>query len=192
MPFGQQGGCYIQQFRFGSIGSAQNLESLESAYNLTQQLTAEYPPQIHYLFNNAGSMSIYNLTKEGLEDGSGGVHMAHMAVTLGLLPSLRRAGAAEALELGTSTPSRRVITMVSSEMAMTSAVGFFGPEHPFQEADFWQQQQGANGQQCGDLRGERTRTDGTIWNDWMLYGLSKLCNILFALELNRRLQAGQS
>ena len=157
-----------------------NLSSLESTYNLVQQLTAEYP-QIHYLFNNAGSTPIYNLAREGLEDGFGGMHLAHMAFTIGLLPSLRKAGEAS----GSSSPSR--VIMVSSEMAIASAVGFFGPEQPFQEADFILQQENDN----GDLRGERTRADGTIWNDWKVYGRTKLCNILFALELNRRLQARQ-
>ena len=163
--------------RGGSARSAVlNLGSLESAYNLTQQLTSEYPA-IHYLFNNAGSTPIYNLTNEGLEDGFGGMHLAHMAVTLGLLPSLRKAGEAS------GSPSR--VIMVSSEMAVTSAVGIFGADQPFQEADFLQQGGG------GDFHGERTRADGTVWRDMVVYGRSKLCNVLFALELNRRLQARQ-
>jgi hypothetical protein len=43
-----------------------NLGSLESAYNLTTQLTAEYPT-IHYLSNNAGSTPNNVLTQDGLE-----------------------------------------------------------------------------------------------------------------------------
>ena len=146
-----------------------NLASLESAYNLTLQLTDQYP-SINYLFNNAGSTPLYNLTQEGLEDGFGGMHLAHVAVTLGLLPSLRNAG----IESG--IPSR--VVMVSSEMAISSACGIFGSE-PFRP-DFMQ------GTGEGDLRGEQTRA-GTALSDLQAYGRAKLCNILFALELNRRL-----
>jgi short-subunit dehydrogenase involved in D-alanine esterification of teichoic acids len=39
-----------------------NLGSLASVYNLMTELTAKYP-SIHFLFNNAGSTSNYNLTK---------------------------------------------------------------------------------------------------------------------------------
>jgi NAD(P)-dependent dehydrogenase (short-subunit alcohol dehydrogenase family) len=66
------------------------LGSLESAYNLTTQLTAEYPT-ICYRFNNADSTPNNALTQDGLEDGFGGMHLAHMALTLGLLHSLRNA-----------------------------------------------------------------------------------------------------
>ena len=39
----------------------------------------------------------------------------------------------------------------------------------------------------GDLRGEGIRGDGTMWNSLSAYGRAKLCNVLFASEINRRL-----
>eukprot|EP00978_Attheya_sp_CCMP212_P014708 scaffold37593_cov56-Attheya_sp.AAC.5 len=59
-----------------------SLGSLESVYQLSRDLTSTYPT-IHYLFNNAGSTPQHNLTDEGLEDAFGGMHLAHMALTLG-------------------------------------------------------------------------------------------------------------
>lgn len=151
-----------------------DLSSLESAYNLSKQLSLQYP-RIHYLFNNAGSTPIYTLTKEGLEDGFGGMHLAHMALTLGLLPSLRNAGTAQ-------DPSR--IIMTSSEASITSALGILRDE-PFHSSFFLEE----NGQ--GDLRGEVTRGGGdgkgsTIISSHVAYGRAKLCNNLFAFELNRK------
>ena len=147
-----------------------NLQSLESAYNLTAHLTAEYP-RIHYLFNNAGSTPIFNLTNEGLEDGFGGMHLAHMALTLGLLPSLRNAGETS------GTPSR--IIMTSSEASITSALGILGTD-AFQPS--FLENDGE-----GDLRGEITRGDGTTMGSHAAYGRAKLCNNLFAFEINRRM-----
>jgi len=159
----------------GSASSAVlNLGSLQSTYDLTMKLTSEYP-SIHYLFNNAGSTPQYNLTQEGFEDGFGGMHLAHAAVTLGLIPSLRRAG-----EMSGS-PAR--IIMTSSDIGITSACGFFGSE-TF-EHDFM------HGTGEGDLRGECIRGDGTTWNSLSAYGRAKLCNILFASEINRRFSLHQ-
>jgi len=94
----------------------------------------------------------------------------HGVVSIGLLPSLRRAGT-------TDSPSR--IIMVSSEMAVTAAAGLFGSEpfHPSLNENYGE----------GDLRGEFTRasTDGS--DGLKPYGRAKLCNILFCFELNRRL-----
>lgn len=148
-----------------------NLSSLESAFVLSTQLTNEYP-RIHYLFNNAGSTPIANLTQEGLEDGFGGMHLAHMALTLGLLPSLRNAGTLK-------SPSR--VVMTSSEASITLALGFLGDDAfapSFMEGD---------GE--GDLRGEHTRGDGNGMTSHFAYGRAKLCNNLFAFEFNRRMQA---
>ena len=160
-----------------TVVSAHPLEltNLTSAYQLTQELTSQYSA-IHYLFNNAGSTPIHNLTVDGLEDGFGGMHLGHVAVTLGLLPLLQRAGEE------TTTAQARII-FVSSEMAVASAVGVFGFE-PF-GVDFDQ------GTGEGDLRGEMTRADGTAFRDLQAYGRAKLCNVLTALELNRRLVTNQ-
>jgi NAD(P)-dependent dehydrogenase (short-subunit alcohol dehydrogenase family) len=147
-----------------------NLTSLESVNKLVTELSTTYP-KIHYLFNNAGSTPIFNLTEQGLEDGFGGMHLAHMALTLGLLPSLRAAGTRE-------NPSR--IIMTSSEASITVALGFLGDDAfppSFLEG---------NGE--GDLRGEVTRGDGNGMSSHAAYGRAKLCNNLFAFELNRRLR----
>jgi hypothetical protein len=40
----------------------------------------------------------------------------------------------------------------------------------------------------GDLRGEDTRYNGTVWSGLRAYGRAKLCNVLLAMELNRRLE----
>ena len=148
-------------------GAVLNLGSLESAYRLTQQLSQEYP-SIHYLFCNAGTTPAHNLTADGLEDGFGGMHLTHLTVILGLLPSLRNAGETS------GSPSR--IVMVASEMALSTAVGMFGPEPLFPSDEAL----------SDDLRGEKTRGDGTLGNSLPAYGRAKLCNVLTALELNRR------
>lgn len=141
-----------------------DLRSLESAYTLTQQLSEDYPA-IHYVFANAGTTPLYNLTEEGLEDAFGGMHLAHMVVVLGLLPSLKRGG-----EM-TGEPSR--VLMVSSEMAINRAIGVFGGSEPLISPE--------------DVRGEHIRGDGTLTNSLPAYARAKLCNVLFARELNRRL-----
>lgn len=156
----------------GSASSAVlRLQSLESAYVLARQLTTDFP-EIHYLFNNAGSTPHEDLTEEVLENGFGGMHLAHMALTLGLLPSLRKAGETS------DSPAR--IVMTSSDMAITSACGIFGSE-PFRP-DFMKEK----GE--GDLRGEYTRGDGNTWSSLAAYGRAKLCNVLFTFELNRRMR----
>lgn len=146
-----------------------DLWSLESAYNLTSQLTAEYPT-IHYLFNNAGSTPNSALTHDGLEDGFGGMHLAHMALTLGLVPSLRNAGEK------TKSPAR--IVMISSSAALLAATGMLGSE-PF-HATFM------SGDGEGDLRGEVTRGNGMTVPSLPAYSRAKLCNCFFAFEINRR------
>lgn len=187
---GDDGGKVI----FGSASAAVlDLSSLESAYNLVSQLTHDYgvPEEdhdedtdgevvrpertstgqgIHYIFCNAGTTPQYPLTKEGLEDAFGGMHLAHMAVVLGVLPLLKR-GAEVVRE-----DSR--IVMVSSEMSVNAAMGIFGDlDDMFDETN---------------LRGERMRGDGSLATSMPAYGRAKLCNVLFALELNRRLANGGS
>jgi protochlorophyllide reductase len=147
-----------------------NLTSLKSVDKLVTELSESYP-KIHYLFNNAGSTPIFNLTEQGLEDGFGGMHLAHMALTLGLLPSLRAAGTRQ-------NPAR--VTMTSSETSIIVALRFLGDDAfppSFLEG---------NGE--GDLRGEVTRGDENGMSSHAAYGQAKLCNNLFAFELNRRLR----
>lgn len=149
-----------------------DLDDLESAFRFTQVVSESHPQGIHFLVANAGSTPSQNLTKDGFEQGFGGMHLGHMVVALGLLPLLRRNNR------NPNDPSRIII--VSSEMAISSAVGLLGTTEkdgvPF--ADPIE----------SDVRGERIRADGNFGNNLRAYGRAKLCNILFAFELHRRVQ----
>lgn len=146
-----------------------DLSDLESAYNLTVRLADEFPNGIHYIFCNAGTTPQYPLSKGlGLEDGFGGMHLAHMTLVLGLLPSLRM-GAERSLD---GRPSR--VIMVSSEMSINACMGVLGEVDDMFDA--------------ANLRGERVRGDGTLATSMPAYGRAKLCNTLFAMELNRRMK----
>ena len=150
-----------------------DLSDLQSVHEFTERMATKYS-QVDYLFCNAGSTPRYQLTKDGLEDGFGSMHIGHMALTIGLLPLLRRAG-----EIS-ETKSR--VIMVSSDAGLTTAslemVTGKPAFHPSLIDDI-------NGE--GDLRGEEIRGDGTILGSFAAYARAKLSNILFANELNRRL-----
>ena len=152
-----------------------NLSSLDSAAQLARTLTAKYP-EIHYVFCNAGSTPQYPLTQDGLEDAFGGMHLSHMGLVLGLLPSLRNAAATD--KPSDESPSR--VIMVSSEMAINAAIGVFGKEPIFRGAT-----------DLDDVHGEITRGDGKLGKSMAAYARAKLCNALFAFELNRRMAAEQ-
>lgn len=166
-----------KQPQHGSASAAVlNLNSLTSAVELSQQLVQEYP-EIHYVFCNAGTTPHFALTEEGLEDAFGGMHLAHVALVLGLMPSLRRAGETS------KDPSR--VVMVSSEMAINYVIGVFGNGYSSSSSAFNQQPQPLISWE--DLHGEITRGDGSLGNSLQAYARAKLCNILFAMELNRRM-----
>jgi protochlorophyllide reductase len=179
----------VDQIERTTEGSARaavlDLASLESAARLAEKLSAEYP-EIHYFFANAGTTPQYKLTREGLEDGFGGMHLAHMAVVLGILPNLERGGDA-------IFPSRVVV--VSSEMSVNAAMGVFGNDLVFSatttttdnRSSATNHTKNLEDDMMDDWRGERTRGDGTIGPSIAAYGRAKLCGVLFALELNRRL-----
>jgi NAD(P)-dependent dehydrogenase (short-subunit alcohol dehydrogenase family) len=151
-----------------------SLGSLESVHQLARDLTSTYPT-IHYLFNNAGSTPQHDLTDDGLEDAFGGMHLAHMALTLGLIPSLER------IEKETGLPAR--VIMTTSDMGASLAIGMLGPGPSFHPS-FLLDRSGE-----GDLRGEVTRGDGTLLASLRAYGRAKLSNMLFAFEANRRFRA---
>lgn len=145
-----------------------DLSNMASPYNMTVELAEDFPEGIHYVFCNAGTTPQYPLTNDmGLEDGFGGMHLAHMALVLGLLPSLRT-GAINSYD---GKPSR--VVMVSSEMSINAAMGVLGSVDDMFEDD--------------NLRGERMRGDGSLATSMPAYGRAKLCNVLFAMELNRRM-----
>ena len=145
---------------------------MTKAFQLSQSLTQQYP-HIDYVFCNAGTTPQYELTHDGFEDAFGGMHLAHMALVLGLLPSLERPKLNDSI---INDPSR--IILVSSEMAINAAIGLFTKDHRLEEL-FSE----------GNLHGEITRGDGTLTNSIQAYGRAKLANVLFALELNRRFAA---
>ena len=151
-----------------------DLSDLQSVHEFTQRTLAKHS-HVDYLFCNAGSTPRHQLTKDGLEDGFGSMHIGHMALTMGILPLLRKAG-----EIA-DTPSR--VIMVSSDAGLTSAslemVSGTPSYHPSLIESI-------NGE--GDLRGEVIRGDGTVFGSFTAYARAKLSNILFANELNRRLK----
>lgn len=151
-----------------------DLNSLESAMLLSKYLSTEFPA-INYFFANAGTTPQYALTEDGFENGFGSQYLAHMAVVLGILPSLERAGSSE-------DPAR--VIMVSSEMALMRAMGIFGSALQFSSEN---RTSSVEDNMQGDWRGERTRGDGTIGSSLPAYGRAKLSEVLFAFELNRRL-----
>jgi NAD(P)-dependent dehydrogenase (short-subunit alcohol dehydrogenase family) len=164
-----------------------NLGSLASVYNLTTELTAEYP-SIHFLFNNAGSTPNYDLTEDGLKDDFGGMPLTHMALSLGLLPLLRNAGQES------KSPAR--VVMIFSSAALLAATGMLTlglePLLPsFMEGNsgldpFPPSFMEGNGE--GDLRGKVTKGDGTTLPSLHACSRAKLCNCLFCFEINRRFQ----
>lgn len=162
-------------------GSAQaavlDLSSLRSAVELAHTLAETYP-RIHYFFCNAGTTPQHALTEQGLEDAFGGMHLAHMAVVLGILPNLERAG--------TMTDPARVV-VVSSEMSINAAMGIFGNHLMFSTKNGDTKPTTLQDDMLDDWRGEKTRGDGTIGPGLPAYGRAKLCGVLFALELNRRM-----
>ena len=148
-----------------------DLRSLNTAAMLASELRQTYPT-IDYIFCNAGTTPQYELTEDGFEDAFGGMHLAHMALVLGILPSLTNGSSDD-------NPSR--VIMVSSEMAINTAIGVFSPHDPHLTELFSK----------SNLRGEITRATGKLPESLPAYGRAKLSNILFALELNRRRMAAK-
>ncbi|KAL7454194.1 hypothetical protein ACHAWC_007645 [Mediolabrus comicus] len=146
-----------------------DLRSLVSAAMLASELREAYA-NIDYIFCNAGTTPQFELTEDGFEDAFGGMHLAHMLLVLGILPSLTNGSSDD-------NPSR--VIMVSSEMAINTAIGVFSPHDPHLTELFSK----------SNLRGEITRGTGKLPESLPAYGRAKLSNILFALELNRRQMA---
>src|SRR5210317_1352024 len=113
------------------------------------------------------TMKRYYLNFVAIRTCTGGMHLAHMLLVLGILPSLTNGSSDD-------NPSRGI--MVSSEMASNTAIGVFSPHDPHLTELFSK----------SNLRGEITRGTGKLPESLPAYGRAKLLNILFALELNRR------
>jgi NAD(P)-dependent dehydrogenase (short-subunit alcohol dehydrogenase family) len=126
-----------------------DLASLESVAACAERLlTAE--PRLDLLINNAGVMTppTRQETADGFELQFGTNHLAHFALTLRLLPLIRRG------------QSPRVVT-VSSGAHHTGRIDF------------------------DDLNWVKRR-----YRPWLAYSQSKLANVLFAFELQRRSHLG--
>lgn len=122
-----------------------DLTSLASVEACAERLLAE-EPKLDLLINNAGVMTppARRETEDGFELQFGVNHLAHFALTLRLLPLVRRAASA------------RIVT-VSSGAHHTGRIDF------------------------DDLQWTRRR-----YRAWLGYSQSKLANVLFAFELQRR------
>jgi len=67
------------------------LDSLASVYSFVDRFLATKSP-LHVLINNAGVMGVpLSYTRDGFETHFGTNHMGHFALTLGLLPSMKKA-----------------------------------------------------------------------------------------------------
>ncbi|KAJ9444739.1 Short-chain dehydrogenase TIC 32 [Diplonema papillatum] len=124
-----------------------DLSSLDSVAAFAKELAAKHKV-VHCLLNNAGVMNCpLTRTKDGFEMQMGTNHFGHFALTMRLLPLLKRAEQAR-------------IVNVSSIAAM-SPVGIH-----------W-----------SDINCERSG-----YNGWLRYCASKLANLIFSHELQRKLK----
>lgn len=144
-----------------------DLGSLASAETLAHDLLKKHP-KIKLLINNAGTTPQHPLTKDGFEDGFGTMYLAHVTLSLGLMPALTAAGRQ-------GDPAR--VVMVSSHAAVAAALASFGDA-------FKASLMVGDGE--GDFRGEETRGDGTTFGSIQAYGRAKLAQFLFASEFSRR------
>eukprot|EP00879_Flechtneria_rotunda_P010816 GHRR01011303.1.p1 GENE.GHRR01011303.1~~GHRR01011303.1.p1 ORF type:complete len:286 (+),score=116.23 GHRR01011303.1:847-1704(+) len=148
-----------------------DLSSLDSVRQFVERFEAQKRP-LHALINNAG---MFNMgagrgdTPDGLEIHMQTNHLSHFLLTMGLIPSFKRAAekagtpsreAAAAEPTGETAPFRPRIVSVASHM---HRFGYrFGPEDPLMKKHYDAQ---------------------------LAYGNSKLAQMLFTAELNRRLHA---
>lgn len=151
-----------------------DLASLASVEAFVQRWEQQQRP-LHILINNAG---MFNMgagraeTPDGIEMHMQTNHLSHFLLTLGLLPALQR-GAQQPPQQPTSSSSNRAPAGPQEEqfrpriVSVASAMHFFGysfgPDDPLQKQNY---------------------------STTLAYGNSKLAQILFTAELNRRLSAG--
>eukprot|EP01061_Rhynchopus_euleeides_P001677 TRINITY_DN11226_c0_g2_i1.p1 TRINITY_DN11226_c0_g2~~TRINITY_DN11226_c0_g2_i1.p1 ORF type:complete len:327 (+),score=127.47 TRINITY_DN11226_c0_g2_i1:58-981(+) len=143
----------VQEYAPGSTVEFLRLDlgDLESVKQFAKDLAVRCP-HVDVLMNNAGIMiPPYGKTKQGFEQQMGVNHFGHYALTLQVLPLLRKA----------PSGNPRVVVL-SSLAAARPGVQIF-----------W-----------NDVNWENTEYDKRL-----SYGQSKLANLLFALELEKRLAA---
>ncbi|TFB93792.1 MULTISPECIES: oxidoreductase [unclassified Cryobacterium] len=140
-----------------------DLSSLASVRSFASAWLAEHPEGLDVLVNNAGVMNVpERRTVDGFELQFGTNHLGHFALTGLLLPGLlARAAAATAPDAVTGPDTGRKARVVTLSSAL----------HRRGRMDF------------DDLMGAQK------YRAWAAYGQSKLANLLFTSELQRRADA---
>jgi light-dependent protochlorophyllide reductase len=141
-----------------------DLASLGSVHGFVRQVqTADLPP-VHAIVCNAGVQVVSGTqrTSDGFELTFGVNHLGHFALVHGLLDDLARPARIVVVSSGTHDPSK--YTGMPEPRFTTAGDLLYPPVEP------------------NDLTSEAGRRR---------YTTSKLCNILFAYELDRRLEHGE-
>ena len=141
--------CLNETVDMGQIDLIEiDLADLRKVTEAADQMKRKYD-RLDLLINNAGVMAPpRTLSKQGLEIQFGVNHLAHMALTIKLLPLL------------SGRRDSRVVTV-------TSGAQYMGKIN-------WD-----------DLQGEKN------YNRWACYSQSKLANVMFALELDKRIRCSK-
>lgn len=142
-----------------------DLSSLEQTAQLAAEV-AERFPQLNVLVNNAGVCveSGHSTTADGFELTYGVNHLAPSLLTLKLLPLLKK-----------NSPSR--IVMVASDAHKAFGMKAFGSGRAATTLD---------------VRTLSPAAKDKEYSTFRQYSLSKLCNVHFSNELNRKLRADKS
>ncbi|EMA58971.1 oxidoreductase [Halorubrum kocurii] len=142
-----------------------DLASLDSVAAFADGLAADYDA-VDVLCNNAGVMAIpRSETADGFETQFGVNHLGHFALTGRLFDLLERAEGIDGVGAARSAPGSRTESGVARVVTQSSGA------HEQGEMDF------------SDLNWEQS------YGKWKAYGRSKLSNLLFAYELQRRIDA---
>ncbi|WP_435098930.1 oxidoreductase [Halorubrum sp. N11] len=142
-----------------------DLASLDSVATFADDLAADYDA-IDVLCNNAGVMAIpRSETEDGFETQFGVNHLGHFALTGRLFSLLRDAEGVDGVGPARSAAGSRTESGVARVVTQSSGA------HEQGEMDF------------SDLNWEES------YGKWKAYGRSKLSNLLFAYELQHRIDA---
>ncbi|SMO67657.1 oxidoreductase [Halorubrum cibi] len=142
-----------------------DLASLDSIRSFAEGLSADYDA-VDVLCNNAGVMAIpRSETEDGFETQFGVNHLGHFALTGRLFDLLLTADGIDGKSAARSAASSRTGSGAARIVTQSSGA------HEQGEMDF------------ADLNWEES------YGKWKAYGRSKLANLLFAYELQRRIDA---
>ena len=161
-----------------------DLASLNSVRKCAATVAAAATP-VDLLCLNAGAQFTGRpeapLTAEGLELTWGANHLGHFLLAYLLAPQLAEAG-----RRGDGSGSARVVVTASEVHDPASAGGAVGP--PATLGDLRGLERAAARAAAGESP-EFDMVDGGLWDGEKAYKDSKLCNVLFARELQRRIAA---